>query len=340
MRALVKSKAEPGLWVEDVPMPTITPDEVLLRVKRASICGTDLHIYQWNDWAKRTVKTPTTLGHEFMGVIEEVGSRVTKWKPGERVSVEGHVTCGQCRACRSSERYLCPFTVGTGVQRSGGFAEYVAVPAANLFRLPDSISDDIASLLDPLGNAVHSALCFPVVGKDVLITGAGPVGLMSAAVARRAGARHIMITDRNDERLETARKMGASAAINVDKGDLTQLLNAEGVTEGCSVGLEMSGSPNALRQLVENMRPGGHIVLLGILPRDTQVDWNTVVFRSLTLKGVYGREIFDTWYQSMALLESGLDITPIITHRLDFDQWEDGFKAMIAGTATKVVFSL
>ncbi len=340
MKALVKSRAEPGLWLQEVERPTLQPNEVLVKVQRASICGTDLHIYQWDTWAQKNVRTPTTLGHEFMGTIAEVGSRVDNWSVGDRVVIEGHVTCGQCRACQTGERYLCPQTLGTGVHRNGGFAEYAAMPQENLFWLPPSIPESIGSLLDPFGNAVHTALAFPIAGEDVLITGAGPVGLMAAAVARHCGARHVVITDINEDRLQTARSMGASMAINVNKVDLGEALAAEKIRDGFAVGLEMSGSPSALRQLLEHVRPGGGVALLGILPPDTAIDWNRVIFRGLNLKGIYGRKIFGTWYQSIALLESGLNLKPIITHELPLEKWEQGMKAMAAGLANKVVLTI
>lgn len=337
MKALVKAKSEPGIWMDDVAMPEIGPNDVLIRVNKTAICGTDIHIYNWDDWSQKTIPVPMTIGHEFAGEIAEIGREVRGFVPGDRVSGEGHITCGHCRNCRAGRSHLCRNAVGVGVNRDGAFAEYLAIPARNAFPLPDQISDDIAAVLDPLGNAAHTALSFDLVGEDVLITGAGPIGVMAVAISRMVGARHIVITDVNDYRLELAREMGASLAVNVNDMTLDEVMRDLGMMEGFDVGMEMSGNPEALRDLLRVMNHGGKVALLGIPPGDTAVDWNHVIFKGLRLKGIYGREMFETWYKMTALLQSGLDIGPVLTHHFGVDQFQQGFDIMRSGRSGKVV---
>ncbi|MGH8262816.1 MAG: L-threonine 3-dehydrogenase [Steroidobacteraceae bacterium] len=337
MKALVKSRREPGIWLEEVPEPTTGPNDVLIRVKRSAICGTDMHIYNWDNWAQRTIPVPLAVGHEYSGVIVEVGSEVRGFKIGDRVSGEGHITCGHCRNCRAGRRHLCRNTVGVGVSRAGSFAEYLALPAVNAFKLPDAIDDEIASILDPFGNATHTALSFGMVGEDVLITGAGPIGVMATAVARFVGARHIVVTDVNDYRLALAKKLGASRAINVTRESIDETMKELGMEEGFDVGCEMSGNPAALRELIRTMHHGGSVALLGIPPGDTAIDWNQVIFKGLVLKGVYGREMFETWYKMASMLQSGLDLRPVITHRLPIAEFQRGFEIMGSGQSGKVI---
>ena len=337
MKALVKAKAEPGIWLKDVPEPALGPNDVRIAVRRASICGTDIHIYEWDEWARKTVKVPLTLGHEFAGVVVELGSEVQGYAVGDRVSAEGHITCGHCRNCRAGRRHLCIQTVGVGVQRPGGFAENVVIPASNVFKLPAQISDDLGAILDPFGNATHTALSYDLVGEDVLITGAGPIGIMACQIARFVGARHIVITDMNPYRLALATKMGASRAVDVRKEALADVMKSLGMVEGFDVGLEMSGVPAAFRQMLDTMNHGGKIAMLGIPPDDAGIDWTKVIFKGLTIKGIYGREMYETWYKMIALVQSGLDVAPLITHRLDIDDFEEGFAAMRSGSSGKVV---
>jgi threonine 3-dehydrogenase len=337
MKALVKAKAEPGIWMEEVPEPTIGPNDVLIRMRKTAICGTDMHIYQWDDWAKRTIRVPMAVGHEYVGEIVAMGSEVRGFAIGDRVSGEGHITCGYCRNCRAGRRHLCRNTVGVGVNRPGCFAEYMALPAANVFKLPDAIPDEIAAILDPLGNATHTALSFDLVGEDVLITGAGPIGIMAVAIARHVGARHVVITDVNPYRLDLARKMGASLALDVRTEKLDDAMAALGMTEGFDVGLEMSGNPGAFRELLRTMHHGGNVALLGIMPKDTGIDWDEVIFKGLVMKGVYGREMFETWYKMAAMLQSGLDVSPVITHRLPVEAYREGFEIMGSGRSGKVI---
>jgi threonine 3-dehydrogenase len=337
MKALVKTKAERGIWLEDVPEPRVGHNDVLIRVTRSAICGTDIHIYQWDDWARQTIPVPLAIGHEFSGEVVECGSEVKGLSPGDRVSAEGHITCGVCRNCRAGRRHLCVNTVGVGVNRPGAFAEYVAVPAFNVFPLPEAISDDMAAILDPLGNATHTALSFDLVGEDVLITGAGPIGIMAVAIARHVGARHVVITDINDYRLDLARKMGATAALNVTRDSIDATMNDLGMTEGFDVGMEMSGNPQALRDLLRTMHHGGRVALLGIPPDETAIDWNEVIFKGLVLKGIYGREMFETWYKMASMLQSGLDIEPIITHHFGFEDYQPAFELMASGQSGKVI---
>jgi len=337
MKALVKSRAAPGIWLEEVPVPEIGPNDLLIRLRKTSICGTDIHIYNWDEWAQRTIAIPTVLGHEFMGEVSAVGSAVTGFRPGDRVSGEGHITCGHCRNCRAGKRHLCHNAEGIGVRRPGCFAEYLCLPAVNAFKLPDGVGDDVASVLDPLGNATHAALSFDLVGEDVLITGAGPIGVMAAAIARHVGARHVVVTDLNDYRLELARRMGATRVLNVRAGSIEETMSELGMTEGFDVGLEMSGSPDALRALLRTMNHGGRVALLGIPPGDTAIDWNQVIFKGLVLKGIYGREIFETWYKMAAMLQNGLDIGPVLTHRFPASEYERAFEVMRTGRSGKVI---
>ncbi|HLT91635.1 MAG TPA: L-threonine 3-dehydrogenase [Woeseiaceae bacterium] len=337
MRALVKSKPEPGIWLEEIPRPKPGHNDVLIKVRRAAICGTDIHIYRWDEWARNTIPVPLAIGHEFSGEIVEVGSEVRGLATGDRVSAEGHITCGVCRNCRAGRRHLCRNTLGIGVSRAGAFADYISVPAFNVFKLPASISDEMAAILDPLGNATHTALSFDLVGEDVLITGAGPIGIMAAAIARYAGARHIVVTDVNDYRLELARRMGASVALNVQRGSLDDTMRDLGMEEGFDVGMEMSGNPSAFRDLLRTMHHGGKVAILGIPPSDTAIDWNQVIFKGLVLKGIYGREMFETWYKMASMLQSGLDIEPLITHRFALEDYRDAFELMASGQSGKVV---
>lgn len=339
MKALVKAKAERGIWLEDIQEPEIGHNDVLINIRRTAICGTDIHIYQWDDWASKTIPVPMAIGHEFAGVIVECGSEVRGFSVGDRVSAEGHITCGVCRNCRAGRRHLCINTVGVGVDRPGAFAEYLSVPAFNVFKIPDDISDDMASILDPLGNATHTALSFDLVGEDVLITGAGPIGIMAVAIARYAGARHIVITDINDYRLELARKAGASIALNVSNGSLDDTMQELGMEEGFDVGMEMSGNPSAFRDMLRIMHNGGSIALLGIPPGETTIDWTQVIFKGLTLKGIYGREMFETWYKMSSMLQSGLNIDSIITHHFPIDDFQPAFELMESGQSGKVILN-
>jgi len=337
VKALVKSRPEPGIWMQDVPEPEIGPNDLLVRVRKTAICGTDIHIYTWDDWSKRTIPVPMVIGHEFMGLVEAVGSHVQGFEVGDRVTGEGHITCGYCRNCRAGRRHLCPNTVGIGVTRQGAFAEYLSLPAFNAFKLPDDIPDRIAAFFDPFGNAVHTALSFDLVGEDVLITGAGPIGCMAAAVCRHVGARNVVVTDINPRRLELAEKLGATLAIDVTRTSPRAVMSQLNMTEGFDVGLEMSGSPAALRQLIGSMMHGGRVALLGIPPNDTAIDWDQVIFKGLVLKGIYGREMFETWYKMKTLVQSGLDLSPILTHELSIDDFAHGFDVMASGQSGKVV---
>ena len=337
MRALVKAKREPGIWMQDLPVPEIGHNDALIRVRKAAICGTDIHIYNWDEWAQRTIPVPMAIGHEFTGEVVEVGSEVRGLKPGDRVSGEGHITCGFCRNCRAGRRHLCRNTQGVGVNRPGCFAEYVVIPAGNAFVLPDSITDDVAAFLDPLGNATHAALSFDLVGEDVLITGAGPIGIMATAIARHVGARHVVITDVNDYRLDLARKMGATRAVNAQREKLDDVMKSLHMQEGFDVGLEMSGNPAAFRDLLRMMVHGGRVAILGIPPAEAAIDWNQVIFKGLLLKGIYGREMFETWYKMATMLQSGLDVTPVITHHYGSGDYLAAFEAMKSGHSGKVV---
>ena len=337
MKALVKAKPEPGIWMQEVPVPEIGPNDVLIRVRKASICGTDIHIWNWDAWSQKTIKIPMVIGHEFMGEIAKLGDEVTGFQVGERVSGEGHITCGHCRNCRAGKRHLCRNTVGLGVNRPGCFAEYVALPAFNVFRVPKEIPDEIASFFDPLGNAVHTALSFDLVGEDVLITGAGPIGVMAAAISKHVGARHVVVTDLNPYRLELARKLGATRAVDVRTENLQETMRILGMTEGFDVGMEMSGNGQAFRDMLAAMNHGGRVAILGIPPSEVSIDWNHVIFKGLILKGVYGREMFETWYKMVAMLQSGLDVAPVVTHRFKAEQYAQAFEAMRSGQSGKVV---
>ncbi|HOT10948.1 MAG TPA: L-threonine 3-dehydrogenase [Polyangiaceae bacterium] len=337
MKALIKAKPEVGIWMGEVPKPEIGPNDLLIRIRKTAICGTDIHIYHWDDWAQKTIPVPMVVGHEFAGEVVEIGSAVEGFHIGDRVSGEGHITCGYCRNCRAGKRHLCRNTKGVGVNRQGCFAQYLSLPAFNAFKLPDSISDDQAAVFDPFGNAAHTALSFDLVGEDVLITGAGPIGCMAAAICKHVGARFVVVTDVNPYRLELASKLGASRVVNVRQQKLEDVMNELGMTEGFDVGLEMSGTPSAFQQMLATMNHGGRIGLLGIPPKETLIDWNHVIFKGLIIKGIYGREMFETWYKMSAMLQSGLNIQPIITHRFAIDDFQAGFDVMRSGQSGKVV---
>lgn len=337
MKVLAKLKAEPGLWMSEAEKPEYGYNDLLIKIKKTAICGTDVHIYKWDDWSQKTIPLGMTVGHEYVGVIEAMGEGVRGFAINDRVSGEGHITCGHCRNCRAGRRHLCRNTVGVGVNRAGAFAEYLVIPADNAFKLPDEISDDLAAIFDPFGNAVHTALSFDLVGEDVLITGAGPIGIMAAAVARHCGARHVVITDINDYRLELAEKMGATRAVNTSTTSLKNVMHELGMKEGFDVGMEMSGVPVAFNQMLDTMNHGGKIAMLGIPPENMAVDWNQVIFKGLVIKGVYGREMFETWYKMTSLIQSGLDLSPMITHHFPVDQFEIGFQTMLSGQSGKVI---
>ncbi len=337
MKALVKKYAKPGIWLEDVPEPVVGMHDVLIKVKKTAICGTDVHIYNWDEWSQKTIPVPMITGHEFVGEVAAIGSDVHDVKVGDLVSAEGHVVCGKCRNCLAGRRHLCKDTSGIGVNRPGAFAEYISVPRGNVWKCDPSIPLDVLSCFDPLGNAVHTALKFSVLGEDVLITGAGPIGIMATAVARHAGARHIVVTDLNPYRLDLAKKMGASVTVDIRSQDLKTVMNELGMTEGFDVGLEMSGNGHAFSDMLDNMFHGGKIALLGIHGPNTKIDWNNVVFNGLTIKGIYGREMFETWYLMTALVQSGLDITPVITHNFHYTDYIEGFEIMKSGQSGKVV---
>jgi threonine 3-dehydrogenase len=338
MKAIVKSKAEPGLWIEDVPEPEMTINDVMIRVKKGGICGTDLHIYNWDAWAQSTIKVPTTIGHEFVGEIVEVGSNVNDFAVGDIVSAEGHLVCGRCRNCMAGRRALCANTRGIGVNTNGGFAEFISVPMTNIWKHKPDIDLEVAAIFDPFGNAVHTALAFEVFGEDVLITGAGPIGIMAAAVAKHAGARNIVITDVNPFRLELAEKMGdVTKAVDVSKHSIKDVQKELGMKEGFDVGMEMSGVPAAFKDMLANMFHGGHIAFLGIPAQEFAIDWKTVIFNMITIKGIYGRQMYETWYQMSNLLEAGVDIKPVITHRYSYKDFEKGFEAIKEGNCGKVV---
>src|SRR5271163_363116 len=339
MKALVKSRAEKGLWLEDVPEPETGINDVKIRVLKTGICGTDLHIYDWDAWAQKTIPVPLVIGHEFVGEIAEVGSNVNDFKPGDLVSGEGHVVCGRCRNCLAGRRHLCAFTSGVGVNRAGAFAEYIVLPMTNVWRHAPDVSTDVAAIFDPFGNAVHTALAFPVLGEDVLITGAGPIGIMAAAVARHAGARYVVITDPNPERRALAHKAAnINLAVDTREISLKQVQEQLGMNEGFDVGLEMSGNPHAFREMIANMSQGGKVAILGIpSPTEISIDWHHVIFNQLTLRGVYGREMYETWYKMTVMLQSGLKIDQVITHRYNWKDFEQGFQAMRTGSSGKVI---
>lgn len=336
MKAILKPNRAEGLVMAEVPKPTIGLNDVLVKIKKTSICGTDIHIYKWDAWAQKTIPAPMVIGHEFMGVIDEVGANVKGVKVGDRVAGEGHIVCGVCPNCKKGLKHICANTKGVGVHRQGCFAEYLSIPAENVFILPDSIPDDVAAIFDPYGNATHTALSFDLAGEDVLITGAGPIGMMAAGIARKAGARHVVITDLNEYRLDLAKKMGATP-VNIAKESLKEKMKSLGIDWGFTVGLEMSGHPAGLNQMLESMQHGGKVALLGILPPGTAIDWDLVIFKMLFLKGIYGREIFGTWYKMVHLLEAGLDLSPIITHHFKAEDFQKGFDAMLSGQSGKVI---
>jgi len=337
MKSLVKAKAERGIWLEDSPKPEVGHNDLLIKIRKTAICGTDMHIYNWDEWSQNTIPVPMVVGHEYVGEVVGMGQEVKGFEIGDRVSGEGHITCGHCRNCRAGRRHLCRNTEGVGVNRPGAFAEFLVIPAFNAFKIPHNISDELASIFDPFGNAVHTALSFDLVGEDVLITGAGPIGIMAAAVAKHVGARHVVITDINPYRLALAEKMGATRAVDVSKEDLKDVMNDLGMTEGFDVGLEMSGVPVALRDMLNKMNHGGKVAMLGIPPSDVAIDWNQVIFKGLVIKGIYGREMFETWYKMASLLQSGLDLSPIITHTFSIDDFQKGFDTMGSGHSGKVI---
>lgn len=339
MKALVKKHRSPGIWLEDVPKPEVGKNDVLIKIQRTSVCGTDVHIYHWDEWSQQTIPVPMTIGHEFVGEVVDMGDNVHDVQIGEIVSGEGHLVCGRCRNCLAGRRHLCMNTSGVGVNRSGAFAEYLSIPVTNVWHCDPSIPLEVLSCFDPLGNAVHTALSFDVLGEDVLITGAGPIGIMAAAVVRHAGARHVVITDVNDYRLDLARKMGVSQAVNVTNTNLEDVMKSLGMKEGFDVGLEMSGNASAFQSMIQNMCHGGKIAVLGIQQPNTVIDWNTIVFNGLTLKGIYGREMYETWYKMTAMIQSGLDISPVITHQFHYTDYEKAFELMASGNSGKIVLN-
>ncbi|MDD5484358.1 MAG: L-threonine 3-dehydrogenase [Kiritimatiellae bacterium] len=337
MKAIVKKKPEPGLWLEEVPVPEPGINDVLIKIMKTAICGTDVHIYNWDAWSQKTIPAPMVIGHEFVGRVERTGSNVTDFHPGDIVSGEGHIVCGRCRNCLAGRRHLCMNTSGVGVNRTGAYAEYLCIPVTNVWYADPKIPLDILSIFDPLGNAAHTALSFNVLGEDVLITGAGPIGIMAAAIAKHAGARYVVITDVNPYRLELARKMGATLAVDVRSENLKNAQKTLGMKEGFDVGLEMSGNPAGLRDMLANMCHGGKIALLGILPPETAIDWNTVIFNGLFIKGIYGREMYETWYKMTSMIQTGLDVAPVITHRFHYTEFEKAFQIMRSGNSGKIV---
>ncbi len=339
MKALVKKYSKPGLWLDEVPIPEYGPNDVLIKIQKTAICGTDIHIYNWDDWASKTIPVPMVVGHEYVGVVEAFGENVQDVKIGELVSGEGHITCGHCRNCRAGRRHLCPNTLGVGVNRPGCFAEYLVIPVSNIWHCDPNISKDVLSIFDPFGNAVHTALSFDVLGEDVLITGAGPIGIMASAICKHAGARYVVITDVNPYRLELAKKMDVTKAVDVSKEKLSDVVKDLGMMEGFDVGLEMSGNPKALNDMIDVMFHGGNIALLGILPSDAAVDWNKIVFNGLTLRGIYGRKMFETWYKMQVMVQSGLDVSAVITHHFNFADFKEGFELMKSGNSGKIILN-
>lgn len=337
MKALSKLKAQPGIWMTDVPVPELGHNDVMIKIRKTAICGTDVHIYNWDEWSQKTILVPMVVGHEYIGEIVAIGQEVKGFNIGDRVSGEGHITCGHCRNCRGGRTHLCRNTIGVGVNRPGCFAEYLVIPAFNAFKIPDNIPDELAAIFDPFGNAVHTALSFDLVGEDVLVSGAGPIGIMAAAICKHVGARHVVITDVNEYRLDLAKKMGVTRAVNVSKENLTDVMKELGMTEGFDVGLEMSGAPPAFCTMLSTMNHGGRIALLGIPPSDMAIDWGQVIFKGLFIKGIYGREMFETWYKMAALIQSGLDLSPIITHQFPIDEFQKGFDIMRSGQSGKVI---
>lgn len=339
MKALAKLHSTEGIWLHETEQPTVGHNDLLIKIRKTAICGTDVHIYNWDHWAQETIPVPMTVGHEYVGTVVDIGCEVEGFKVGDRVSGEGHITCGHCRNCRAGRRHLCRNTVGVGVNRPGAFAEYLVLPAVNAFKIPDNISDDLAAIFDPLGNAVHTALSFDLVGEDVLITGAGPIGIMAAAVARHVGARHVVLTDVNPYRLQLAQTLGIKHTVNVAEQTLKAKMAELGMTEGFDVGLEMSGAAPAFRSMLDVMNHGGKIAMLGIPGDDMAIDWSKVIFKGLVIKGIYGREMFETWYKMASLIQSGLDLTPIITHQYAVDQFQQGFDVMRSGQSGKVILN-
>ncbi|QCJ71854.1 L-threonine 3-dehydrogenase [Providencia heimbachae] len=339
MKALSKLKAEPGIWMTEVPEPELGHNDVMIKIRKTAICGTDVHIYNWDEWSQKTIPVPMVIGHEYIGEIVAIGQEVKGFKIGDRVSGEGHITCGHCRNCRGGRTHLCRNTIGVGVNRAGCFAEYLVIPAFNAFKIPENVPDEIAAIFDPFGNAVHTALSFDLVGEDVLVSGAGPIGIMAAAVCRHVGARHVVITDVNDYRLDLAKKMGVSRAVNVSRENLKDVMNELGMKEGFDVALEVSGAPTAFQTMLDTMNHGGRIALLGIPPASMATDWSKVIFKGLFIKGIYGREMFETWYKMVTLVQSGLDLSPIITHQFSIDDFQKGFDIMRSGQSGKVILN-
>ncbi|RBP53342.1 L-threonine 3-dehydrogenase [Arenicella xantha] len=339
MKALAKLHPEKGIWMTEAEIPVAGPNDLLIKIRKTAICGTDIHIYSWDEWSQNTIPVPMIVGHEYVGEVVGMGQEVRGFEIGDRVSGEGHITCGHCRNCRAGRRHLCRNTVGVGVNRQGAFAEFLVIPAFNAFKIPDNISDELAAIFDPFGNAVHTALSFNLTGEDVLITGAGPIGIMAAAVAKHVGARHVVITDVNEYRLSLAREMGATRAINVANENIRDTMQELGMSEGFDVGMEMSGVPAAFTSMLDTMNNGGKIAMLGIPPKDMVVDWTKVIFKGLEIKGVYGREMFETWYKMASLIQSGLDLTPMLTHEFPVDQFQQGFELMASGQSGKVVLN-
>ena len=339
MKALVKKYAKPGIWMDEVPVPEYGPNDVLIKIHKTSICGTDIHIYNWDEWAQKTIPVPMPVGHEYVGVVEAFGENVKDVIVGELVSGEGHIVCGHCRNCLAGRRHLCPNTLGVGVNRPGCFAEYLVIPVSNLWHCDPNIDTDILAIFDPFGNAVHTTLSFDVLGEDVLITGAGPIGIMASAIARHAGARYVVITDINSKRLELAKKMGVTRTVDVTKEKVSDIVKELGMMEGFDVGLEMSGNPNALNEMIDVMFHGGNIALLGILPSEAAVDWEKIVFNSLTLRGIYGRKMFETWYKMQIMVQSGLDVSSVITHRFSYKEFLEAFELMKSGNSGKVILN-
>ncbi|NKB47228.1 MAG: L-threonine 3-dehydrogenase [Legionellales bacterium] len=337
MKALVKAQAAPGIWLQDIVQPQCGPNDVLINIKQTAICGTDIHIYQWDDWAAHTIPVPMNVGHEFVGVIARVGDEVEGYEVGDRVSGEGHITCGVCRNCRAGRRHLCRNSIGVGIERPGAFAEILVIPADNVFLIPDDVSDDMACILDPFGNATHTALSFDLVGEDILITGAGSIGCMAAAIAKHVGARHVVVTDVNPYRLALAERLGATHTVNVTQTDLPTVMKELGMQEGFDVGFEMSGHPQAFNDMLTVMNHGGRISLLGIPPSDMAIDWQHVIFKGLVIKGIYGREMYETWYKMISMLQSGLNIAPVITHHYSIDDYQAAFDTMLSGQSGKVI---
>ena len=339
MKALVKKYSKPGLWLDEVPVPEIGINDVLIKINKTSICGTDIHIYNWDDWAKKTIPVPMVTGHEYVGTVESIGSNVHDVRIGELVSGEGHIVCGRCRNCRAGRRHLCRNAMGVGVNRPGCFAEYLSIPVSNVWHCEPSIPKEIFSIFDPFGNATHTALSFDVLGEDVLVTGAGPIGIMAAAIVKHAGARYVVITDLNEYRLELARKIGVTKAVNIKKDNLITIMDELGMKEGFDVGLEMSGNIKALESMISSMCHGGKIALLGILPSEAAINWETVVFNGLTIKGIYGREMFETWYKMTVMIQTGLDISPVITNHFPYENFQKGFELMKSGNSGKIILN-